>query len=59
MKKKAQNNMNICRLVTEKEKKGRNELWKKVIIKKKSGIKQIQNNINVHRLVTEKKQNFS
>ena len=35
MKKKAQNNMNICRLVTEKEKKGRNELWKKVIKKKK------------------------
>ena len=27
--------MNICKLVTEKEKKGRNELWKKVIKKKK------------------------
>ena len=61
MKKKAQNNMNICRLVTEKEKKGRNELWKKVIKTKErkrkiSEIKQkIQNNLNVHRLVTEKK----
>ena len=27
--------MNVYRLVTEKEKKGRNELWKKVIKKKK------------------------
>ena len=43
----------------ERKRKGRKELWKKVLKtkKKKSEIKQkIQNNANVHRLVTEKKQ---